>query len=340
MKNIIRLLALPLAVLIMTACGQEKQSPDHGFDIAGAWELSRIEHPDGRIEIMDTGRYTRCKIYDADSTFYTIELITDGERVFIIPHEMAHYMLNDSIYTENGRITPFRIINDTTRTTVWNGYQEVFHKATTMTESRKKEICDITHTFFSANKDSGRLTNFILSTSERELQSSNQRLLYISIISGLISMIMVLYFFQVQKRKRQLERQLCELKEIRNLRPQPVTKAMKEAETDFFKSEYYLDLRKKIESGNNFTPKEWEKLEQELKGVYPDFSAALYQIYSLSRTEYHVCLLIKIHATPTEIAGVMKREPSTISSMRGRLYRKVFGKKGGAKDWDEFILSL
>ena len=29
-----------------------------------------------------------------------------------------------------------------------------------------------------------------------------------------------------------------------------------------------------------------------------------------------------------------------ISSMRRRLYKKVFGKEGSGKDWDEFILSL
>ena len=66
----------------------------------------------------------------------------------------------------------------------------------------------------------------------------------------------------------------------------------------------------------------------------------LYQIHHLSKIEYQVCMLIKIHATPTEMAAVLKREPSTISSLRGRLYHKVFDKKGGAKEWDEFILSL
>lgn len=115
---------------------------------------------------------------------------------------------------------------------------------------------------------------------------------------------------------------------------------MKETEADFFKSEYYINLRKKIKAGNNFSLKEWEELEQGLKMVYPDFSTALYQITGLSEVEFRVCLLIKIHATPTEIAGILKREPSTISSIRGRLYHKIFNKNGGAKEWDEFILSL
>ena len=29
-----------------------------------------------------------------------------------------------------------------------------------------------------------------------------------------------------------------------------------------------------------------------------------------------------------------------ISTVRSRLYKKVFGQKGGAKEWDEFLLSI
>ena len=29
-----------------------------------------------------------------------------------------------------------------------------------------------------------------------------------------------------------------------------------------------------------------------------------------------------------------------ITSIRSRLYEKVFGKKGGSRDWDDFILAL
>ena len=35
-----------------------------------------------------------------------------------------------------------------------------------------------------------------------------------------------------------------------------------------------------------------------------------------------------------------KGEKYQISSMRRRLYKKVFDKDGSGKDWDEFILSL
>jgi hypothetical protein len=43
---------------------------------------------------------------------------------------------------------------------------------------------------------------------------------------------------------------------------------------------------------------------------------------------------------PIEIASVLCKDKSTISSIRKRLYKKVFDKEGSGKDWDEFILSL
>lgn len=340
MKHAFNIILFLLTIFIPTACNEDKQQPTEGFNIVGAWELARIEYPDGRIDTMDVGKYTRCKIYDADSTYYSIELITDGDVVVIAPHEMAKYTLNDTAYIENGRPTPFRIINDTTMTTVWDGYTEVMHKATTMSESRKDEIRGIVRTFFCENRGTTRLSDFVLSTSERELKSDKQRLVYIIVILVLGVIIMTMVIFRTFKQKLLLERNMRELQEIRNLRPEPIANAIKEAETDLFKSEFYQNLHKKIETGANITPKEWDNLEQKLKAVYPDFSAVLYQIHHLSKTEYQVCMLIKIHATPTEMAAVLKREPSTISSLRGRLYHKVFNKKGGAKEWDEFILSL
>lgn len=340
MKWLFRITVLLLALVLTTACNKNKLSKKKDFDLVGAWELVRIEHVDGRIDTLDMSRYTRCKIYNADSIYYSIELFTDGEQVHIVPHEMAHYTFNDHIYIENGRVTPFQIINDTTITTVWDGYLEVFQKATTMTEARKKEICDIVRMYRGPDIKTDRLTHFVRSTSERKLQLTNQRLLFIVAILILLSVIIGWYIFQTLKHKRKLEQQLGELQKARSFRPQSVTNAMKEVEAAFFKSEYYFNLRKKIEAGNNLNPTEWKELEMKLKEVYPDFSTALYQIHSLSTIEYRVCLLTKVHANPTEIAGVLKREPSSISSMRGRLYHKVFDGKGGAREWDEFILSL
>jgi hypothetical protein len=81
-------------------------------------------------------------------------------------------------------------------------------------------------------------------------------------------------------------------------------------------------------------------MEERLKRVYPGFTSRLRNLYPMSELEYQVCLLIKLRITPTEMADVLSRDGSTISTVRSRLYKKVFGSKGGARDWDEFVLSI
>lgn len=334
MKEIGYNILIFIVLLIFSACHSEQEKHKDGFDIIGAWELIRIEYPNGEVRNFDVGTYTRCKIFDADSTYYSIELFTDGDDVTIIPHEMARFSLSaDSTYVENGRRTPFQIIDDSTFTTVWDGYLEVMRKCPTITESRKKEIREFVRIALTEGKeDSDRLTDYMLSTSERKLQSRSERYMFAALLLLLVVAILVWYVWQMRKRKHEIENQLRELQKIQNLRPAPVNDAMREVEAEFYQSEYDISLRKKIEAGCNFKFEDWEELEQRLKVIYPAFSAALYQLLGMSKTEYQVCLLIKIRTTPNEIAGVLKREPSSISSMRGRLYHKYFDKKGGAKE--------
>ena len=115
---------------------------------------------------------------------------------------------------------------------------------------------------------------------------------------------------------------------------------MRQVETEFFQSDYYRDLRRRIEAGVNLSPQEWQELEQRLKSVYPRFSSSLYGLFNLSPAEFQMCMLLKVRTSPAEIAAVLKRDKSTISSMRRRLYKKVFGKDGSGRDWDEFVLTL
>ena len=157
---------------------------------------------------------------------------------------------------------------------------------------------------------------------------------------ALVAIGVAVYIFRLRKRKREVERKLAEIEEEHTLRPEVVVDAMKQVENEFFQSDYYMTLRHRIDAGENIKASEWKELEQRLKTVYPRFSSSLYGLYNLSPTEYHMCMLLKIRTAPIEIAAVLNKEKSTISSMRRRLYRKVFGKDGSGKDWDEFILSL
>ena len=322
---------------LVSVMGEER--PDHkNYSIIGVWMLESETAPDGRETHSIYTQYTRCKIYDADSTYYTVQLHAVGNEMLIIAHEMGRYRLNDSLYMERDRVMPFEWVDDTTFITTFEGYKERMVRSTTMTEERMEEIRELVRQH--PNDADAPVKHYVFSTTERQLKAKNQLFLYIIIGMVILAVGVAIYVWRLKKHKRAVERKLAELEEERTLRPKVVADAMKQVEAEFFESDYYLSLRQQIEAGNNIKTAEWEELQQRLKAVYPRFSSSLYRLYNLSPTEYQLCMLLKIRTAPAEIATVLNKDKSTISSMRRRLYKKVFDKDGSGKDWDEFILSL
>lgn len=306
--------------------------------IIGVWMMESETAPDGKETHSIYTQYTRCKIYDADSTYYTVQLHAVGQEMLIIAHEMGRFRLNDSLYMERDRVMPFEWVDDTTFITTFEGYKERMVRSTTMTEERMEEIRELVRQH--PDDADAPVKHYVFSTTERQLKAKNQVFLYIIIGMVVLAIGVAAYVWRLRQRKREIENKLAEIKEERTLRPELVSDAMKQVESEFFQSDYYMDIRRRIEAGTTIKPAEWKDLEQRLKVIYPHFSSSLYGLYNLSPTEYQVCLLIKIHTAPIEIASVLCKDKSTISSIRKRLYKKVFDKEGSGKDWDEFILSL
>ena len=111
-------------------------------------------------------------------------------------------------------------------------------------------------------------------------------------------------------------------------------------EQTFIHSDYYLALRQRLYEGPTLKHDEWEELESQMKSAYPMFFRRLSEMCQLSEVELRVCMRTKLGIPPSAIADHTCREYSSISSIRSRLYFKLFGKKGGAKELDEFILNL
>ena len=117
-------------------------------------------------------------------------------------------------------------------------------------------------------------------------------------------------------------------------------KAIRSLEDEFFASDDYMALQRRIANGQRLKEEEWNAVEEQVRKVYPGFINQLRNLCMMSELEYHVCLLIKLRIAPSNIASVLSRDVSTISTVRSRLYKKVFGQKGGTKEWDDFILSI
>lgn len=110
-----------------------------------------------------------------------------------------------------------------------------------------------------------------------------------------------------------------------------------------FNSDIYLLLKERLldPQGRIFiTVEEWLNIESTLREIYPDFFEKLNDIYTFNESQLHVCMLIKAGFSPSEIAKLMKFPKETITSMRRRLYTRIFQEKGKPEDWDNFIISL
>ena len=88
------------------------------------------------------------------------------------------------------------------------------------------------------------------------------------------------------------------------------------------------------------SPEDWDCLERQINDEYPQFSKKLKSLCTLSKQEYHMCLLIKINMKPIDMAKLLNLSKSSIAMKRTRLYQKHFGEEGGSREWDELIHSL
>ncbi len=83
---------------------------------------------------------------------------------------------------------------------------------------------------------------------------------------------------------------------------------------------------------------EWDKLRALVEREIPSFRKVL-KVDELSLTEwdYDMCLMIRVHLLPIEIAKLKQCSPSTITKSRRKLLRLIFEKEGNADDFDDEI---
>ena len=87
---------------------------------------------------------------------------------------------------------------------------------------------------------------------------------------------------------------------------------------------------------NSMTSDEYHRLKE----LFTGFEPLSRWEKMMSSNEYHVCLLIKVGFSPKDISILMGLSLSNISNIRKRLFEKMTGRKGSAKDFDKFIMSL
>lgn len=105
--------------------------------------------------------------------------------------------------------------------------------------------------------------------------------------------------------------------------------------TDIFKTIQDYIKKEKVVNG-----KEWKELDEVMNREIPGFKTNLYSYYNISPHEYHICMLIRLEFSPTDMAMLLGCTTSAVSKARKRLQEKFFSDEGTPKDFDQFIKTL
>lgn len=105
-------------------------------------------------------------------------------------------------------------------------------------------------------------------------------------------------------------------------------------------SPLYKDV-KKLASDKIMAEAIWFQFRNEVDTIYETFQNRLNGLYpSMSEMETRVCYLLKAGFSVSEIAILLGRQKSSITSCRKRLYEKIKGTPGSAEALDQIISNL
>lgn len=340
MKHIVLLLMTLFLVLGCVSNSNNKKQ----FLLQGGWILRQMDYPIGHTRTFADTDETLLRLYDGDSMMYQCWLRRTQTGLTIRPIEQILVTLIDKgggeyVYLEDNDPHPLTVKDDSTIIIQQNGILHTWHCADDIANEWSAEIREIMGVEMQKG-DMREQRSYMLSPKERQQANVIHGLLFSTIVIIILMLLIARIAIDYRKDKRRLQLQLQQIQEVQEERPQVVKQAIKSVETAYFKSDEYQALKRRIATGEILKDNDWLTIENQIKKVYPGFSSQLRNLHAMSDLEYQVCLLIKLKITPSDMAVVLARDASTISTVRSRLYKKVFNCKGGAKEWDEFILSI
>lgn len=107
---------------------------------------------------------------------------------------------------------------------------------------------------------------------------------------------------------------------------------------EFQKSDLYRRIKQN--AGNRdfrLSDEEWLQLSDSLDKVYDHLTKRILNLVNLNSTELRVVYLLKMGVQPADMATILCKSKSSITMIRNRMYKKIFGKSGTATALDEYI---
>ena len=338
MKQILLL----MASCIVFGCSSGSNGDKH-FKFDGVWTLRQMDYPSGGSKTFEETKETLLRLYEGDSVFHQCWMTRTETGLTIRPIEDVRVSVLDKghgeyVYLEDDDPHPLTVKGDSAIVIQEQGILYTWHSADVIANEWSEEIREIVAA--ELQKGQGERQSYMLSRKEREQANVIHGFIFSTIGIVVLLLLIVRIAIDYRKEKRRLQLQLQQIQEVQQERPKVVRQAIESVEKAYFASDEYQSLQRRIATGEILKDGDWLNIEGQIKKLYPGFSSQLRNLHAMSELEYQVCLLIKLRVAPSDMAVVLARDASTISTVRSRLYKKVFGQKGGAKEWDEFILSI
>ena len=338
MKQILLL----MASCIVFGCSSGSNGDKH-FKFDGVWTLRQMDFPAGGSKTFEETKETLLRLYEGDSVFHQCWMTRTETGLTIRPIEDVRVSVLDKghgeyVYLEDDDPHPLTVKGDSAIVIQEQGILYTWHSTDDIANEWSEEIREIVAA--ELQKGQGERQSYMLSRKEREQANVIHGFIFSTIGIVVLLLLIVRIAIDYRKEKRRLQLQLQQIQEVQQERPKVVRQAIESVEKAYFASDEYQSLQRRIATGEILKDGDWLNIEGQIKKLYPGFSSQLRNLHAMSELEYQVCLLIKLRVAPSDMAIVLARDASTISTVRSRLYKKVFGQKGGAKEWDEFILSI
>lgn len=325
---------------VFAAC---RGSEERDFDINGVWRLECIHVPLGNDFVYAQHDYmVPVKVF-ADSAFYVGKMYAVPERMLFESSYSGKYKLvekggGEYLYVEDGELHQMTVASDSVISIRDIGRIYEWHRMDSKANANAEDILSVVGQIKDSWDEDDN--SYVFTEKEHTLTTDNHNLTAVIICIILAFVLFIYFFYNMCQNKRRLETMLRQtLQEIEE-RPKAVKEALSSVEDNFHNSEFYLSICKRISNGERMRKSDWKEIERQLNSTYPGFTGRLLNLYPMSEIELQTCLLTKLCVPPADIANALNKSASAISSVRSRLYGKVFHEKGGAKEWDDFIASL
>lgn len=141
----------------------------------------------------------------------------------------------------------------------------------------------------------------------------------------------------IEEKTREMEKMQAQLAEYQNDRRNPEQWNM---EDRLINADCVYALHRLSSVGRTAEKQDWDALHK-LTNSYDSRLNTLFAGHTnLSPNEINVTILTRLRFIPTEIAVLTGMSSQSVTNMRARLLQKIFGMKGGAKEFDDRIRSL